>query len=331
MISKNLTYFSLRFDFSRLESLKKAENGMLNGDDIQQIIALRLRNGSCCGKTRGNMANTGGSKGDSCFFWNSGNNRRTNGIMTFCDKIPLKTKFEKVRIARGSSVPLWFFLAMAWSWCHRRMWILVRMLMKEPWSTATCWWDRVAQIGKRVHLSAGVQIGGVLGSTNNSTIIEDDAFIGAGCIVVEGYTFLEGGTGVVLGASTKNSWNWWKWKNYSKSIMGGSTKCNCYSGARQRRNAFSNANFGGVSHRRNRKKVKSTISFVNFNSHDSSRVRGVCFDLRRFSILFHENRHYSCPDIGEPNLPPPAEIFHCSKNTIRRFRWIRVWRTISFE
>jgi len=44
-----------------------------------------------------------------------------------------------------------------------------------------------AQIGKRVHLSAGVQIGGVLEPIGaNPVIIEDDAFIGAGCIVVEG-------------------------------------------------------------------------------------------------------------------------------------------------
>ena len=44
-----------------------------------------------------------------------------------------------------------------------------------------------AQIGKNVHLSAGVQIGGVLepiGST--PVIIEDDAFIGAGAVLVEG-------------------------------------------------------------------------------------------------------------------------------------------------
>ncbi len=44
-----------------------------------------------------------------------------------------------------------------------------------------------AQIGKRIHLSAGVQIGGVLepiGSCPN--IIEDDCFIGANVVIVEG-------------------------------------------------------------------------------------------------------------------------------------------------
>ncbi len=44
-----------------------------------------------------------------------------------------------------------------------------------------------AQVGKNVHLSAGVQIGGVLEPIGaNPVIIEDDSFIGAGCILVEG-------------------------------------------------------------------------------------------------------------------------------------------------
>lgn len=44
-----------------------------------------------------------------------------------------------------------------------------------------------AQIGKNVHLSAGVQIGGVLEPIGQSpVIIEDNAFIGAGSVLVEG-------------------------------------------------------------------------------------------------------------------------------------------------
>jgi 2,3,4,5-tetrahydropyridine-2,6-dicarboxylate N-succinyltransferase len=44
-----------------------------------------------------------------------------------------------------------------------------------------------AQIGKRVHLSAGVQIGGVLEPVGQTpVVVEDDAFIGAGTIIVEG-------------------------------------------------------------------------------------------------------------------------------------------------
>lgn len=44
-----------------------------------------------------------------------------------------------------------------------------------------------AQVGKNVHLSAGVTIGGVLEPIGeNPVIIEDDAFIGAGSTLVEG-------------------------------------------------------------------------------------------------------------------------------------------------
>jgi 2,3,4,5-tetrahydropyridine-2-carboxylate N-succinyltransferase len=44
-----------------------------------------------------------------------------------------------------------------------------------------------AQIGKNVHLSAAVQIGGVLEPIGESpVIIEDNAFIGAGAVIVEG-------------------------------------------------------------------------------------------------------------------------------------------------
>jgi len=49
-----------------------------------------------------------------------------------------------------------------------------------------------AQIGKRVHLSAGVQIGGVLEPIGESpVVIEDDCFIGAGAVIVEGVQVLE--------------------------------------------------------------------------------------------------------------------------------------------
>ncbi|MCL4151558.1 UNVERIFIED_CONTAM: hypothetical protein GTU68_029827 [Idotea baltica] len=64
-----------------------------------------------------------------------------------------------------------------------------------------------AQIGENVHLSAGVQIGGVLEPLNaQPVIIEDQAFIGAGAIIVEGVLVRKSAViapGVVLSASTK--------------------------------------------------------------------------------------------------------------------------------
>ena len=63
-----------------------------------------------------------------------------------------------------------------------------------------------AQIGKNVHLSAGVQIGGVLEPIGMApVVIEDNAFIGAGSIIVEGIQVLKGAViapGVILSKAT---------------------------------------------------------------------------------------------------------------------------------
>src|SRR6185503_18066580 len=74
--------------------------------------------------------------------------------------------------------------------------------MVDTWATV----GSCAQAGKRVHLSGGVGIGGVLEPPQaQPVIIEDDAFIGSRAIVVEGVRVGEGavlGAGVVLTAST---------------------------------------------------------------------------------------------------------------------------------
>ncbi len=63
-----------------------------------------------------------------------------------------------------------------------------------------------AQIGERVHLSAGVQIGGVLEPVGAMpVIVEDDAFVGGNCGIYEGTVVGAGAviaTGVVIGRST---------------------------------------------------------------------------------------------------------------------------------
>ncbi len=57
-----------------------------------------------------------------------------------------------------------------------------------------------AQIGARVHLSAGVSIGGVLEPAGaRPVIVEDGAFIAAGCSLLEGVLV---GAGAVIGAGT---------------------------------------------------------------------------------------------------------------------------------
>ncbi len=75
--------------------------------------------------------------------------------------------------------------------------------MVDTWATV----GSCAQIGKRVHLSGGVGIGGVLEPLQaNPTIIEDDCFIGARSEIVEGIIVGAGAVismGVYIGQSTR--------------------------------------------------------------------------------------------------------------------------------
>lgn len=75
--------------------------------------------------------------------------------------------------------------------------------MVDTWATV----GSCAQIGKNVHLSGGVGIGGVLEPLQAApVIIEDNAFIGSRCIVVEGVKVEKEavlGANVVLTSSTK--------------------------------------------------------------------------------------------------------------------------------
>lgn len=74
--------------------------------------------------------------------------------------------------------------------------------MVDTWATV----GSCAQVGRNVHLSGGVGLGGVLEPPGaRPVIVEDGAFIGSRCIVVEGCLVEEDavlGAGVVLTAST---------------------------------------------------------------------------------------------------------------------------------
>jgi len=75
--------------------------------------------------------------------------------------------------------------------------------MVDTWATV----GSCAQIGKNVHLSGGVGIGGVLEPVQaGPTIIEDNCFIGARSEIVEGVIIEEGSVismGVYIGQSTR--------------------------------------------------------------------------------------------------------------------------------
>ncbi len=130
------------------------------------------------------------------------------GELQFCDKIPVKkwTGAEGVRVVPPAVVRYGSFVEKGAIVMPGYVNIGARVgegSMVDTWATV----GSCAHIGKHVHLSGGVGIGGVLEPVQASpVIIEDHAFIGSRCIVVEGVVVEEGavlGAGVVLTASTK--------------------------------------------------------------------------------------------------------------------------------
>jgi 2,3,4,5-tetrahydropyridine-2-carboxylate N-succinyltransferase len=129
------------------------------------------------------------------------------GDLTFRDKIPVKKTFGNVRIVPGgNSVRYGSYLAdkvimMPPAYVNIGAYVDEGTMIDSNVLVGSC-----AQIGKHVHLSAGVQIGGVLEPIQaQPVIIEDNAFVGAGSVVVEGVRVKQGAViapGVILSAST---------------------------------------------------------------------------------------------------------------------------------
>ncbi|MBK8502331.1 MAG: 2,3,4,5-tetrahydropyridine-2,6-dicarboxylate N-succinyltransferase [Saprospiraceae bacterium] len=122
------------------------------------------------------------------------------GPFEFHDKIPLKKGYEKlgVRVVPHAIARHGSFLEkgviMMPSYVNIGAWVGAGTMV-DTWATV----GSCAQIGRNVHLSGGVGIGGVLEPLQASpTIIEDNCFIGSRCIVVEGVRV---GSEAVLGAN----------------------------------------------------------------------------------------------------------------------------------
>ncbi|MDR0971156.1 MAG: 2,3,4,5-tetrahydropyridine-2,6-dicarboxylate N-succinyltransferase [Bacteroidales bacterium] len=118
----------------------------------------------------------------------------------FYDKIPLKHNFSAlgVRAVPMASARYGSFLAkgvvLMPSYVNIGAFVDSETMV-DTWATV----GSCAQIGKRVHLSGGVGIGGVLEPVMaNPVIIEDDCFIGSRSIIVEG---VKVGKGAVIGAN----------------------------------------------------------------------------------------------------------------------------------
>jgi len=130
------------------------------------------------------------------------------GFMEFHDKIPLKRDYASlnVRVVPHGIARYGSYLApgviMMPSYVNIGAYV-DSGTMVDTWATV----GSCAQIGKNVHLSGGVGIGGVLEPVQAApVIIEEGAFIGSRCIVVEGVRVGKEavlGANVVLTASTK--------------------------------------------------------------------------------------------------------------------------------
>ncbi len=130
------------------------------------------------------------------------------GIFEYHDKIPLKRDFAEkgIRVVPNAVARHGAYISSGTILMPSYVNIGAYVdegTMVDTWATV----GSCAQIGKHVHLSGGVGIGGVLEPLQAApVIIEDGAFIGSRCIVVEGVkveTEAVLGANVVLTASTK--------------------------------------------------------------------------------------------------------------------------------
>ena len=130
------------------------------------------------------------------------------GPFEFHDKMPLKRGYAEagVRVVPHAVVRYGAYVApdciLMPSYVNLGAYVGERTMV-DTWATV----GSCAQIGSNVHLSGGVGIGGVLEPLQAApVIIEDNAFIGSRCIVVEGVRVEKEavlGANVVLTASTK--------------------------------------------------------------------------------------------------------------------------------
>lgn len=133
------------------------------------------------------------------YFVSQKMSEQQSGIFTYHDKIPLKSNYlqQGVRVVPPAVARYGSYLAsgviLMPSYVNVGAYVDERTMV-DTWATV----GSCAQIGKDVHLSGGVGIGGVLEPPQASpVIIEDGAFIGSRCIVVEGARI---GKRAVLGA-----------------------------------------------------------------------------------------------------------------------------------
>jgi 2,3,4,5-tetrahydropyridine-2-carboxylate N-succinyltransferase len=128
------------------------------------------------------------------------------GSFRYEDRVPLKTRFDGVRVVPGA-IARWgsYFepgVVLMPSYTNIGGYVGAGSMV-DTWATV----GSCAQIGRNVHLSGGVGIGGVLEPAQAApVVIEDDAFVGSRSLVVEGARVRRGaklGAGAVVTSSTR--------------------------------------------------------------------------------------------------------------------------------
>lgn len=136
------------------------------------------------------------------------------GSLQFYDKVPTKfERYDREQFERGGFRVVPPAVARRGAYIAKNVVLMPSFVnigayidegtMVDTWATV----GSCAQIGKNVHLSGGVGIGGVLEPLQASpTVIEDNCFVGARSEIVEGVIVEENSVismGVFIGASTR--------------------------------------------------------------------------------------------------------------------------------
>jgi 2,3,4,5-tetrahydropyridine-2-carboxylate N-succinyltransferase len=119
------------------------------------------------------------------------------GPFRFADRLPLKTEHPGVRVVPGAAARFGSYLEPGAILMPSFVNVGARVgsgTLIDTWATV----GSCAQVGRDVHVSGGVGLGGVLEPpAAKPVVIEDEALLGSRCIVVEGARV---GRGAVLGA-----------------------------------------------------------------------------------------------------------------------------------
>jgi 2,3,4,5-tetrahydropyridine-2-carboxylate N-succinyltransferase len=120
--------------------------------------------------------------------------------------MPLKARFDGVRVVPGAIARWGSYVApgvvLMPSYVNIGGYVDSGSMV-DTWATV----GSCAQVGRNVHLSGGVGLGGVLEPpAARPVVVEDDAFVGSRCMVVEGARVRKGaklGAGTILTASSR--------------------------------------------------------------------------------------------------------------------------------